>query len=63
MALTQLDYTAYRTLQRVLHDRLAEHQWEGREVHPRPVGWHDIGHALDEAVSALEAVGYRVVKA
>lgn len=62
MPLTQLDYTAHRTLQRALHDHLVEVQWAGREVHPRPIGWAEVGDALDAAVAALEAAGYRVVK-
>lgn len=63
MAVTQMDYTAYRALQQAIHDRLAEHQWVGRERHPRPVGWVQVGEALDDGIAALEAAGYRVVKA
>lgn len=63
MALTTMDYTAYRALQRAIHDHLADVQWQGRFQHPRAIGWGDVGLALDEAIVALEAAGYRVVKA
>jgi hypothetical protein len=62
MALTQVDYTAYRTMQEVLHRRLDAAQGPAYSI-PRLITWDDVGVALDDAVEALETAGYRIVKA
>lgn len=61
MAITTLDYAAHRALQRAIHDHLVDVQWDGRITHPAPIGWHDVGAALELAVQALEGAGYRIV--